>query len=389
MKAIFDLFVIAGVCVVMLVSSEIGARLILRALDTQPAQETADPRAELPPYANSNYDAADYWRQFRAAKREVYHPYIVWRQQSSTASLINVDTGGIRETHYNSVDPDALQVWLLGGSTMWGMGTPDAHTIPSYVAKILNEKHHLAARVRNLGDIGYVSTQELTQLIRELQVDRRPDVVVFLDGVNDAPAAALWPDIPGSHMNLYSIRNRFEHHNPDESAAFALLRMTGLYRLAEFIAARIGAPDQKQGNWTTPAGPHATKMQGNQAAEIWLSNIRIIKALGRTFDFEPIFLLQPSLLVGEKTLHRSEQRLVETEKDNAAKKAGMEVYEEMRQAIRKHLIDEPLCGVYDRTDLFRDVAEPLYIDYVHIAEQGNELIAAEITKMILAQRCEN
>jgi len=387
LKAIYDLLIIAGVCVTLLIASEIGSRLVLRVLATNTSQETTDPRSQLPAYADSPYDAATYWRQFHAAKHEVYYPYIVWRQQSSSASLINIDDQGNRKTHYNSGDPAALQVWMMGGSTMWGMGTPDAHTIPSAVAKILNDERGIAARVRNLGEIGFVSTQELTQLVRELQTGRRPDIVIFLDGVNDAPAAALWPDVPGSHMNLYSIRSRFEHHDPHESAMLALIKTTGLHHLAGYIAARLMPKGMDQGNWTTPASPQITISEGNQAADIWMSNIRMIRALGRSFGFKPYFFLQPSLLVGEKTRSASERRLAEKEKKNPAKKAGMAVYAEMRRAVRGILADKPIPGVFDQTDLFRNVDDSLYVDYVHIADRGNELIARDIVTTVIEQYC--
>ena len=49
----------------------------------------------------------------------------------------------------------------------------------------------MPVEVRNLSELGYVSTQEVIGLYRELQEGYRPDVVIFYDGVNDTTSAVL------------------------------------------------------------------------------------------------------------------------------------------------------------------------------------------------------
>ena len=169
MKTLADSLLIAGICIVAVVLAEVGARLASGAMSAGSSGPVDDPRAALPAYSGVDYEPADYWREFRRAKRERYHPYIVWRQQAFAGDLINVDETGHRRTVGNTGSVDSLDVWLLGGSTMWGMGAPDAQTVPSHVARRLNQTLNIDARVTNLGEIGYVSTQELTLLIRKLQ----------------------------------------------------------------------------------------------------------------------------------------------------------------------------------------------------------------------------
>ena len=47
----------------------------------------------------------------------------------------------------------------------------------------------VSSAVTNFGETGYVSTQNLIALMLELRAGRRPDVVVFYDGVNDTYSA--------------------------------------------------------------------------------------------------------------------------------------------------------------------------------------------------------
>ena len=49
----------------------------------------------------------------------------------------------------------------------------------------------MRVEIRNLAEIGYVSTQEMIALVRELQSGYRPDLVLFYDGVNDTTSALL------------------------------------------------------------------------------------------------------------------------------------------------------------------------------------------------------
>ena len=60
----------------------------------------------------------------------------------------------------------------------------------SLVARMLHERGW-RVEIRNLSEIGYVSTQELIALSQELQAGYRPDVVIFFDGVNDTTSALL------------------------------------------------------------------------------------------------------------------------------------------------------------------------------------------------------
>lgn len=81
-------------------------------------------------------------------------------------------------------DPD-LEVWFFGGSSMYGIGQRDDHTIPSVVAR-LAAADGIRLEVVNFGVAGYVRWQEAGLFHRLLRDRPRPDLVVFYDGINDA-----------------------------------------------------------------------------------------------------------------------------------------------------------------------------------------------------------
>jgi lysophospholipase L1-like esterase len=79
---------------------------------------------------------------------------------------------------------DAPEVWFFGGSTTWGEGQRDEHTIPSEVAR-LAEAAGTPIRVENFAQRGWTIFQELLQLERQLAARPAPELIVFYDGTND------------------------------------------------------------------------------------------------------------------------------------------------------------------------------------------------------------
>lgn len=387
------LLAVFGLTVLSLMVFEVGCRAILfLAARSTPAQ-VADPRdrrATLPAYDDARYDVDALFAEDKALRKSVYQPYVVWSRKPYDGQLIDIDAEGRRATFHSSDNAEALRLWMLGGSTMWGQGAPDAETIPSYVAQMLNQELDLDVQVENLGEIGYVSTQEIVALIRQLQLGRRPDFVIFFDGVNDAPAAALWPEILGTHMNFYKIRDRFEapgrRQNRQVKTAIA---HSGMVRFAALLSEKFGlSPAAHSGEWNAPRDAAEVRRRGETAARLWLENCGLIRDLGVAYGFVPIFVLQPSLLVGAKDLHPSEQELQITEQENEAKREGMAVYAEMRRAVREMLPQQDSdLAIYDASDLFADVAEPIYIDYVHMSGRGNRYIAAELLRLLKPHLC--
>lgn len=80
--------------------------------------------------------------------------------------------------------PGAPVVWFFGGSTMFGIGQRDEHTIAAEVAR-LAASEGTPIDARNYGVSAYVAWQEAVLLGRLMAGSERPDLIVFLHGVND------------------------------------------------------------------------------------------------------------------------------------------------------------------------------------------------------------
>ena len=244
---------LVGLSVVAIVAADLVGRVAAavdeRYFDPPTNQLLADDdlRAGLPAYDGVDYDPRSLLEEVRKSDRTVYEPYTIWKRRPYRGEYTTIDLSGSRRTVGNSSSEDALDIWVFGGSAVWGVGAPDRETIPSHLAALLNGELGIDASVRNLGRRGYVSTQEVIYLMRELQAGRRPDVVVFYNGVNDAAAVSLWPEFPGAHVSFDTVRDRFESNGEDGDFGW-FARSTGLYKASRIVLDRVeGEPFERDG----------------------------------------------------------------------------------------------------------------------------------------------
>ncbi|MYD50815.1 MAG: SGNH/GDSL hydrolase family protein [Dehalococcoidia bacterium] len=390
---------LVGLSVVVIVAADLLGR-VASAVDDRYSGPPADHlladddlRASLPAYNGVAYNPRALLEEVRKSDRTVYEPYTIWKRRAYRGEYTTIDIVGSRRTVGNSTSEDALQVWMFGGSAVWGVGAPDSETIPSHLAALLNRELGIDANVRNLGRRGYVSTQEVIYLIRELQAGRRPDIVVFYNGVNDAAAVSLWPEFPGAHVSFDTVRDRFESDGEgDDIRWFA--RSTGFYKASRIVLDRVESDtferdgiivyaDQDTG--TTPN----YRWLAERGLDLWLFNALVIDSLARDYGFIPLMAFQPGLWSTGKPLDPSEESLIASEMEYAGLKTIMTVRAEMATVLDDRLSDPQIPNwVLNLNDLFSDTPAPLYIDYVHVTGRGNEIAAQRIATDLLDRLCD-
>ena len=346
-------------------------------------------------YDGAGYDVATLFREFHATERIVYEPYTIWDRRYYPGDLISIDFGGFRRSVNTSEAEDALQVWVFGGSTAWGEGAPDDETIPSHLAGLMNA-WGVDTAVKNLGERGYVSTQEVVFLYRELQAGRRPDVVVFYDGINDAAAASNWPEAPGSHVSLHRIRDRFQFGEVQSERRREFVRSLGIYKASRIVLDRLEARERtarlRQDDSDVDITPKFLdanfRFLGGQAVDVWLANRDLVLAMGDEFGFTSLFVLQPSLWTDGKPLHVSERRILSEHLERRAMTHIMATRAEMSSILGERRRDGTLpSNVYDLGDVFSAVEEPVYIDYVHTAGPGYRIVAEALFERLREHLC--
>jgi hypothetical protein len=186
----------------------LAAGLLLRALQLDRPSGT-DPRAKAAAYEGADW-AERYYEEYEASSEQRYAGFIGWRRRDFAGEHVNV-SGGIRRTVESRSQAGAapLEVFFFGGSTMWGLGSRDAHTIPSEIARLAGADG-LPIQATNFGEVAYVSWQEVMLLAERCAAGDVPDLAVFYDGVNDVFVQLQQPTAVPLPQNFASLRDRFE-----------------------------------------------------------------------------------------------------------------------------------------------------------------------------------
>ncbi|HET9487322.1 MAG TPA: hypothetical protein VFO54_07810, partial [Chryseosolibacter sp.] len=141
---------------------------------------TRSRRAELPNYAMEQEHAKAVFADYNRIQHR-YEPFVGWKTLPYNGKTTHISAEGLR-THQAARAVDSGKVVrFFGGSTMWGEGSDDQHTIPA-LFNALNPD----VKVFNHGQLAYNTRQELDDLISVYSRNEKTEIVIFYDGVNDA-----------------------------------------------------------------------------------------------------------------------------------------------------------------------------------------------------------
>jgi hypothetical protein len=369
---------ILGITLFMLLLTELGFRLIFAIRDQIGAQPMPDRRILAEGYGGSDWPIEHYREIERLEER--WHPYVYFRQRPFRGKTITIGADGLRATwkppafgtEPSSREP--FKILMLGGSSLWGFGARDDQTIPSLIARALHVRGR-RVELKNLSEIGYVSTQEVVALVREIQAGYRPDVVVFYDGVNDVTSAFLEGE---AALTTNEVNRRVEFNllqSPGRLAATLcgkLIKDSGSYRFAQMARRRLGGE-------TGPSHPAPKDKPLDQLADDVVrrfeANVALAESLGRSFGFRPLFFWQPTVF--------TKPALVAVEQKEAMQFAWSEpffrtVYDRIRSSVQ--LRANP--AFRDLSAIFTDWNGLAFIDYCHTTESANARIAADMADLM-------
>lgn len=180
-------------------------------------REAIDAWEDLPAMAGSPW-AADYGEeliQHVATSPSQYLPFVGWRAADQQGRYLNVHDG-VRAS-YQPVPPadvEPLDVAFFGGSTMFGFGQRDEHTIASAVARLAEEDGIILA-VRNVSATGHLLWQELLDLESIVAAGEEPDLAVFYDGVNELSVQSESPSEDPTTFGVGDVRSAIERTQDD------------------------------------------------------------------------------------------------------------------------------------------------------------------------------
>ncbi len=366
-KFIRDAWLIAGITFLILLLIEIGFTIYFR----------FNPQNDKQPIADS-YQSADwieeYNKEFDACSTEGWHPYVYWRRKPYTGKYININEKGLRKTIY-TIDDEVKEkpikkIFMFGGSTMWGSGVRDEFTIPSLVGSGL-AKLTIHAEVTNFGESGYVSTQEMMELFLQLREGNIPDLVVFYDGANDV-FSAYQQGKAGIPQNESNREKEFNSLRSKKRSLMVFFESLKTLSTVKFIIGLI----QPEMNPLPYSGSEIQKL-ATESIEVYLKNITTINLWAKEYSFKAVYYWQPTIF--------NKPELSNFEKQEAEKYGFIkDIVHAADLQVSNIKTNRESTVFYNISDIFRNESKPIFIDYCHVSEYGNSVIAKKMAEDIAA-----
>lgn len=323
--------------------------------------------AELPPATDDRVGTAAMarspWAERYFAELSAlpftYAPYLGPREVPVHGRYIN-SAQGIRASYEPSGagGPDALDVWFFGGSTLWGEGQRDGHTIPSEVAR-LAEAEGISLRVWNFGERGYTAFQEYLVFEQELARRDPPDLAVFYHGINETYSLLEAASNLGAQPSIFQIdvtADAFHRAPPlpgqqppgEPSVRESYLRTSAITRLLQAGGDLLAPPAGAEEPPYQPS-PAALERASVESERIYRRSMGLIRHEGRGHGVPVAVFWQPAGTEESSSSYYGQ----------SARMAGV-------------------GGGIDISDALADPPGPIYIDGVHTNELGARLSAEAI-----------
>ncbi len=328
-----------------------------------------DARANSPVYAGKSW-AREYFREL-AETHARYRPFLGWQRRDypepgHAARFVHVE-GGLRRTENPPPTPGLrpFEVQFFGGSTVWGVGSTDAGTLPSAFARAAAAAG-VPIHVTNLGEDGYVQWQEVMRLGELAAAGRAPDLAILYDGANDVFAHFQSPT-EGERERIHQNLARWQARFLDRHDLLPALRQTsGVHLLLAAIASRGVAPAPKfELAW--PADLTIEQVAATVARRHREGAAHAAR-LGKDYGFAVASFWQPTVFT------KRAKTAAETDHATAFGPNLGAIYTGARAAIGNQ--------IEDLGDTFSDATQDVYIDWCHVGEDGNEVLARRILESV-------
>ena len=250
-------------------------------------------------------------------------------------------------TVYGDDKEEDFRIAVLGNSTTDGK----LFSFKSWPELMYDELHNKGLEhitIYNGGVVAYVSGQELLKLIRDV-IPLKPDMIIVYDGFCDM----LWRS-PNLLINGY------------------------LKKILEFANENM-ENDEVDGLFYEKNGSVYYGIETNQDMfEKWLSNMRTMHAIASDRNIRFYSFCQPIL--------SSKKGKTENEKNMLLSVESLVINHLINESFRKRINRMPALPVYiqDLSHIFDDEKD-VYMDYCHVWEKGNQIIAREISRIILPE----
>lgn len=233
----------------------------------------------------------------------VFDPWSQMKIGEANGDYINVSEYGFRFVKNQGSwppDPTAINIFVFGGSTSFGVGVADDQTIPSYLQEFLQEDQLNKIFVYNFARPGSFSTTErilFEQLATEGII---PDIAIFIDGLNDF---SFWSGEPQWTNQLRELVLRANSQRALVSRSWYhkatdILSHLPIYRVARSAKGQLNRlSGDEETTYTEALRKGDPPYQNNEVLESainrWFTNKSLIETAATKFQVTPLFVWHP------------------------------------------------------------------------------------------------
>ena len=317
-------------------------------------------RAELPNYQDNLEHARAVFADYNRIQHR-YEPFVGWKTLPYEGKTTHISKAGLR-THDESktVTSEQAVVRFFGGSTMWGEGSDDQHTIPA----LFNDLNP-GFKVFNHGQLAYNTRQELDALISVYARNEKADLVIFYDGVNDA--AFLCPEVIKelpAHRLVPMYRDKL--YVSGTAMVKEVLRKIFIEDILAVIQKFTAESAGKKALYNCTTDAEKAEAIADMMMKNWEMAHEIVTKRNGTF----LAVLQPAAFIGDP---RTDHLQLDEELGKN--------FELIYGLLQKKIADKKYPWIIDLSRAF-DTNDYIFIDFCHVSPNGNEIIAREISRAV-------
>lgn len=239
-----------------------------------------------------------------------------------------------------------IVIATLGGSTTDLQFNP--HNWPLWLKKTLEEMGYNII-LYNGAIAGYNSSKEQLKFLRDI-TPLAPDILITLSGINE-----LAYQVEG-----FPFTNSYELNQMKYSPPFLLPNTFS------FIHTLLTSPSSTSLGIRNP----------NSVAQIWINNMRSMKAVALANNIVFLPILQGALGTADRPLTLKEHKLMETNVNAYNYKESIRHYNEIRAELKN------LDFIHDFTQFFVENDHYL-VDLCHLSNEGNQELGRNIANIVL------
>jgi hypothetical protein len=278
---------------------------------------------------------------------------------------VKINNLGFRGNDISIEKPtDTYRIFVIGGSTTFGVVVDNDETIPTYLQNYFNNiDSKYKIEVINAGVNSGWSFNEVTQINNKI-ISLNPDLLIIYDGWNDVehgrPEFLLDP-------SQYTAPIYTDDISPIEYAKH-LLRQVHTIQTINRIIFYANNEDLFLLRTVVPFDSSHLDLKVQE----WNSRWSTVCDFGKINGFDTIITIQPMAGMGNKTMSDTEYfYYVRYDHENLFK--GFQKYVDSMDNLKTHC-----AKTVDLRNIFDGIDQPIFFDQGHVGPVGNKIIAKKL-----------